>query len=1119
MTIRRSILSVVKLVGGLVLLFGALAPISAKAVSSTGYEACTKKPLNPATARDTGQGLPPEHRAPSAQELILIQSELREGQDLKRSGNYEQAWKHFDAAGEIVRVTYGAESSLYGVILFNIAGIYDNLYPKRSLYGEQNFNSKAYTTADDAADILYKTLGPCSEWTSYAVALRSLLAYKNDGIFYDATSDMREALSSLSIIFGMDSEEYSSAVAIAHRLADLHAESSGDSLGRRADAAGRFLMELGYCQDADQYFTWAISRLYGRKPGWLDVRYLIDKVHVGRCLGEPRIDAALSAFSILAQAHTSERQGDDSSDSELSTATKLAQTLISAGYIDDAEKVVDWGIPLVGLSSPSDLRGFLAQTLLLANSSPDLRNFIGVRASIAHVRGQEGDALALTGVRLALVNQALGHHASCNALREDTDIATLCIEKAAALADASASLAGLGKWTAAIENAREAREIAAIQLTTELGGIERYNLAFVRTVAYSGGVIDRDNLKEAELVLNNSCSLISNYNNIVSSNTAECYQYRSQLFFVAGDFAQSAKWARAALNALFPLFQGETHSSTGLRDRQSLSATASQTEQAADLFIKTSALTGVGVNEPFLAAQVAGSSAVSSAFQRNAAIRIAEQDGVGAEARERESLLDSSRILIGQIDEAGSSTDSGQRVGAAYAQYSANTVRLKNLDRTLQGRSRRYWDLIAPEPLPISELQARARDTCATGLLRCDEALIDVLQTEAGAYVFVVTREGSAWSKAGMDGAELNAAVARLRSCLDFATCTGADKRFHRKTAYDLYMALFGDEKVAALIASKPKLLVVANGALSSLPLGVLVTKAPQEPDTFEAFAHDTAWLAIAKTITVLPSVSSLKTLRILLQHGASDPTVPFIGFAPKFSGKPALRGASPTSYFRGGQGDLERVRELPALSNEDEINTMQMRLGGMRVIGPDASEAKVYALDAGGQGPLAKARVITFSTHGLISGEFKFLAEPALAFTPPSEPPADHPQSNDGLLTASEIAGLRLNADWVVLSACNTGSGATPEAEGLSGLARAFFYAGARTLLVSHWHVDDEPTTFLTTRTIELSNDGRHSRAQALQQAQQEMIGGTASIPAYNRLPNLLANPALWAPLSIVGE
>ena len=88
----------------------------------------------------------------------------------------------------------------------------------------------------------------------------------------------------------------------------------------------------------------------------------------------------------------------------------------------------------------------------------------------------------------------------------------------------------------------------------------------------------------------------------------------------------------------------------------------------------------------------------------------------------------------------------------------------------------------------------------------------------------------------------------------------------------------------------------------------------------------------------------------------------------------------------------------------------------------------------------LADYRVVYFATHGLVAGDIKGLAEPSLALSIPAQSTAE----DDGLLTASEIAQLKLNADWVVLSACNTIAGDKPGAEALSGLAPAFFYAGA---------------------------------------------------------------------------
>jgi CHAT domain-containing protein len=84
-------------------------------------------------------------------------------------------------------------------------------------------------------------------------------------------------------------------------------------------------------------------------------------------------------------------------------------------------------------------------------------------------------------------------------------------------------------------------------------------------------------------------------------------------------------------------------------------------------------------------------------------------------------------------------------------------------------------------------------------------------------------------------------------------------------------------------------------------------------------------------------------------------------------------------------------------------------------------------------------------------------------------------------LLVASEVTGLKLNADWVLLSACNTGADNQESGTaGLGGLAKAFFYAGARTLMVSHWRVPSKATVELTTQTIAGSLDGGMGKAEA---------------------------------------
>jgi CHAT domain-containing protein len=160
-------------------------------------------------------------------------------------------------------------------------------------------------------------------------------------------------------------------------------------------------------------------------------------------------------------------------------------------------------------------------------------------------------------------------------------------------------------------------------------------------------------------------------------------------------------------------------------------------------------------------------------------------------------------------------------------------------------------------------------------------------------------------------------------------------------------------------------------------------------------------------------------------------------------------------------------------------------------------------------QTPLDRYRVIQFATHGLVSGDLPGLAEPALVLTPPKEASPE----NDGLLTVSKVATLKLNADWVVLSACNTAAGdGAPDAGGLSGLAKAFFYAGAKSLLVSHWKVPSNSTVKLTTDTFaELKNDPTIGRAEALRRAEMAMLD-----PAN---PPEFAHPLAWAPFVLAGE
>src|SRR5262249_30223805 len=126
--------------------------------------------------------------------------------------------------------------------------------------------------------------------------------------------------------------------------------------------------------------------------------------------------------------------------------------------------------------------------------------------------------------------------------------------------------------------------------------------------------------------------------------------------------------------------------------------------------------------------------------------------------------------------------------------------------------------------------------------------------------------------------------------------------------------------------------------------------------------------------------------------------------------------------------------------------------------VGARATETQIKQLSDAGR--LADYRIVHFATHGAVAGELTGTTEPGLILTPPEQAS----ETDDGYLSAVEIAGLKLDADWVILSACNTAAGDAKGADALSGLARAFFYAGARSLLVSHWAVNSDSTVTLIT-------------------------------------------------------
>jgi CHAT domain-containing protein/tetratricopeptide (TPR) repeat protein len=557
--------------------------------------------------------------------------------------------------------------------------------------------------------------------------------------------------------------------------------------------------------------------------------------------------------------------------------------------------------------------------------------------------------------------------------------------------------------------------------------------------------------------------------------------------------------------------------------------------------------------EMFQIAQWAQGSQAAASLAQMAARGAKGNSALAVLVRERQDLVTEWQ----KRDEARSaslSRDLDKRDRAAEAANASRLAeidaRIAVIDMRLKAQFPDYAALANPEPLTVEEVQA---------YLRPNEALILFLDTPEWkptpeeTFIWVVTKSDMRWVRSKLGTLALRHEVAALRCGLDAAAWDGEGVRacaqalalgldqapkegqplpFRTIRAHALYKALFGE--VGDLIPGK-HLLVVPSGPLTQLPFQVLVSAPPLASDDFRA----TAWLGKSHAIAVLPAASSLKALR--RDAKPSQARRPLIGFGnPLLDGDPVARPweaewakharqkqACPQTSWQRVAGLLERRRSIVSLAinkgradldhlrsqsplheTADELCAVAKDLMLMPddiLLGAKATETVIKKLSS--EGKLTSYRVVHFATHGTLSGEVEGTNEPGLILTPPKEQTDD----DDGYLSASEVAALKLDADWVILSACNTAAGGSDKAEALSGLARAFFYAGARALLVSHWAVDSAATVKLITQAVgATARDRKMSRAEALRLSMMAMIDQGESRESH---------PALWAPFVVVGE
>src|SRR3984893_10569408 len=549
-------------------------------------------------------------------------------------------------------------------------------------------------------------------------------------------------------------------------------------------------------------------------------------------------------------------------------------------------------------------------------------------------------------------------------------------------------------------------------------------------------------------------------------------------------------------------------------------------------------------SQAFEAAQWIGDEQAAKAIAGMSA-RIAAGNGdLSARVRQRQDLGEQAfaidRSLISEISQPNA-TRNQETEQALRAQALGIANQIKELDRLIATQFPEYAALVTKIPISIGEVQKR---------LNPNEALLLFTTTSRFTFVWTVTRADVRWHAASMGAKQLAETIRILRCGLDqeawmettyaCAEKLGLDRPpapgdqlpFDLDRALGLYQALL--KPVAKDIEGK-ELILVPSGPLATLPFQLLLTDKPA-PGTGRQDLANAPWLVKRFATTVLPSVSSLKALRQSAQK--SKAPKPFIGFGnPLLNGdarsafdvdratqarlrqscgpspesrttQPAQRGRRSVVALSGGTVDIEQLRHLaPSPETPTELCLVANSFAPVKgdvYLGNEATEARIKSLSESGR--LEQYRMLHFATHGALSGQVHGSIEPGLILTPPATAtPAD-----DGYLSSSEISGLKLDADWVVLSACNTAGGEASNSEAFSGLARAFFYAGTRALLVSHWPVSSDAAVGITTgATSAMTSHPDIGRAEALRRSISALIakGGEN------------AHPSVWAPFVLVGN
>lgn len=450
--------------------------------------------------------------------------------------------------------------------------------------------------------------------------------------------------------------------------------------------------------------------------------------------------------------------------------------------------------------------------------------------------------------------------------------------------------------------------------------------------------------------------------------------------------------------------------------------------------------------------------------------------------QEKARLRDNLRLDMGREVSKPKEERSEERLLAMKAEYDALLVELEGLNADLRRVFPNYEQIVASGPVELVDIQANLQD---------GEALYVPVPGPNNSFAFLVTKTELRLKPMQESLSDIADDIATLR--LAFEVSSAGIRDFDMALSHKIWLTLFGG--LEAGLDGIDNVSLVPKGPLLSMPFGMLVT----EPATGTAY-HKAEFFAKRYASSLSPSIRSWLNFRRLDKQSAAAKSM--IGFGnPVFDGDHDGLDALEDECRPDGQVPLEMVRALaPLPDTQTELETVSAILGegNSDVFFSQAVEEEDVRATS-----LEDYKIVYFATHGLLPSELACQAEPALALT---APPAFTGQMNDGLLTSSEVLELQLDADLVVLSACNTGGGDGKfGGESLSGLARAFFYSGARSLLVSHWQVSSDDTATLMVDTFRQQG---MTMAESLRQAQLAFIDNPEK-----------AHPFFWAPFTLVGD